>query len=96
MSLPKKRKERKAIGCRIIAEQRDLVPTTQPRGGNPRPSAHGLKCSTSAPPERTWYTQPPGSLIMDHWSLRLPRLPPCELERFLTTTTQRHEEHLIT
>ena len=25
-----------------------------------------------------------------------PRLPLCESERFLTTTTQRHEEHLIT
>ena len=55
----KSAKKAKAIGCRIIAEPRDLVPTTQPPGGNPRPSAHDQKCSTPAPPERTWYTQPP-------------------------------------
>ena len=43
------------------------------------------------------------SLVVGRWSLVVgrcspsrPRLPPCELERFLTTTTQRHEEHLIT
>ncbi len=56
----------KAIGCRTTAVQRNLIPTTQPRGGNPRPSAHDLKCSTLAPPERTWYTQPPGSWITGH------------------------------
>ncbi len=55
----KSAKNAKAIGCRTTAIQRDLVPTTQPCGGNPRPFAHDLKCSTPAPPERTWYTQPP-------------------------------------
>ena len=40
--------------------QRDLIPTIQPRGGNPRPPAHDLKCSTPPPAQRTGYTPPPG------------------------------------
>ena len=36
------------------------------------------------------------SLLVGRCSPSRPLLPPCELERFLTTTTQRHEEHLIT
>ena len=35
------------------------------------------------------------SLLVGRCSPSRPRLPPCELERFLTTTTQRHEEVLV-
>ncbi len=61
-----------------------------------KPAAVHARSKMQHPGTAGAYMVYPAAGIMDHGSpvIEVPSASPCELERFLTTTTQRHEEHI--